>query len=209
MRNFCTATPRAAQYRTTMTQPYVYWTLDTPLVTIIGLYSNVEGSLDPRSGSDQQNWLTAQLQAAPTDKRLFVTVHHPCYSLDVLHGGSPDILVALDGAMVAANRRPDAIISGHVHNYQRFSRQVDGAPLPYVVAGAGGYANDARHMHQIQAIGSTLPYETTHPDVQLENYQQDEPGFLRVTVTDTQTTFEYFSVPFNGTPPSLFESVTV
>jgi hypothetical protein len=206
MRNFCDTTPRPAQYRTTMTQPYVYWTLDTPVVTIVGLYSNVEGSLDPRGGSDQESWLTAQLQSAPIEKKLLVTVHHPCYSLDVPHGGSPDVLVALDSAIVAAGRGPDAIVSGHVHNYQRFSRKVDGGVLPYVVAGAGGYANTAAEMHKIQDIGTERPFHTTHPDVALENDNEAEPGFLRVTVTDASLTFEYFVVPFDGTAPGLFET---
>jgi len=122
MRNFCDDAPSAVPYRTTMTQPYVYWTLDTPVLTIIGLFSNVEGSLDPRGRSDQQNWLTAELQAAPTNKKLLIAVHHPCYSLDSVHGGCPDILTAIDSAIVASNRRPDAVLAGHVHNYQRFSR---------------------------------------------------------------------------------------
>ncbi len=48
MQNFCA--PQAdhiySPYRATMTQPYVYWTLQAALITIIGLYSKVEGSLD-------------------------------------------------------------------------------------------------------------------------------------------------------------------
>ena len=47
-----------------MTQPYVYWTLDTPLVNIIGLYSNVDGTLDGRGRGDQQAWFESQLAAA-------------------------------------------------------------------------------------------------------------------------------------------------
>jgi hypothetical protein len=88
MRNFCDQSPTAVPYRTTMTQQYVYWTLDTPIVTIIGLYSNVEGSLDPRGRADQQNWLTRELLAAPTEKRLLLCAHHPCYSLDSVHGAA-------------------------------------------------------------------------------------------------------------------------
>jgi Calcineurin-like phosphoesterase len=209
LRNFCDATPSAVPYRTTMTQPYVYWTLDTPVLTIVGLYSNVEGSLDPRGRSDQQNWLTAELQAAPTDKKLLVTVHHPCYSLDKVHGGCPDILTALDSAIVASNRRPDAILSGHVHNYQRFSRAIDDTRMPYIVAGAGGYANTPQAMHRLQAIDDARPYQTTHPDVRLESDNQEQPGYLLVTATDKELTFEYFIVPFDASAPSSFDSLTV
>ncbi len=46
LRNFCTSTPAPSpdalgSARTTMTQPGVYFTLDAPFVSIIGLYSNV------------------------------------------------------------------------------------------------------------------------------------------------------------------------
>src|SRR5258708_6246179 len=148
--NFCAAAPsHASPYRMSMTQPYPYWTLEAPFVTIIGLYSNVEGSLHARGRSDQQHYLENQLSAADKSKKLLITVHHPPFSLDSVHGGCPDILNALDRAFAVTNRMPDAVVSGHVHNYQRFSRKVKGASIPYVVAGAGGDANNHRNMHQL------------------------------------------------------------
>jgi len=212
--NFCDSVPRhASPYRMSMTQPYPYWTLDTPFVTIIGLYSNVEGSLDARGRSDQQFYLEAQMKAVPAKKKLLITVHHPPYSLDSAHGGCPDILDALNLAVEHTGRQPDAVLSGHVHNYQRFSRVVGNRKIPYVIAGAGGYANDARSMHKLQkaltAPPVKLPYTTTEAGVALENYQQTEPGFMRITATATKLTFEYFIVPFDSsTPPSLFETFT-
>jgi len=223
--NFCDTTSRlVSPYRMSMTQPYPYWTLEAPFLTIVGLYSNVEGSLDARGRSDQQAFLEAQLRAADPDKKLMVTVHHPPYSLDSVHGGCPDILNALDRAVAAAGRLPDVIVSGHVHNYQRFSRKLKDPKtgqtrtIPYVVAGAGGYANDTRAMHKLQtALGLSgpkpahkPPVKTTIAGVQLENFNQDEPGFLRVTVSKKQILFEYFLVPFAGgaNATTLFESFT-
>jgi hypothetical protein len=203
MENFCaqqavTVTP----YRMTMTQPYCYWTMDAPFVTIIGLYSNVEGSLDARGRMDQQHYLNTQMQAADPQKKLILTIHHPPYSLDSAHGGTPDILNAIDQAVQASGRTPDAVLSGHVHNYQRFSRLVGTKKIPYVVAGAGGYANDAGSMHKLQTQLTTppvnLPYETTVAGVALEAYEQEQSGFLRITATARQLTFEYFRVPFGG-----------
>ena len=56
MRNFCdTISNHDSPYRPTMTQPYVYWTLNTPFATIVGLYSNVDGTLDARGTSEQLN----------------------------------------------------------------------------------------------------------------------------------------------------------
>ncbi len=209
IRNFCDSTSRETAYRPTMTQPYVYWTLDAPLVTIVGLYSNVEGSLDARGRADQQQWLSAELTSAPADKKLLIAVHHPCYSLDTLHGGCPDVLSAIDSAIVASNRRPDAILSGHVHNYQRFSREIDGVRVPYIVAGAGGYASTLKAIHKLQPIGNKRPFQTTHADVRLESANDADPGFLLVTVTSTNITFEYFLVPFDESPPASFDKVTV
>lgn len=211
MQNFCDTTPQhVTPYRMSMTQPYVYWTLLAPFVTIIGLYSNIDGSLDARGRNDQQQYLNQQMASAPAGAKLLIAVHHPCFSLDSVHGGCPDILTAIDSAIAASGRTPDAVLSGHVHNYQRFSRQIKGKTVPYLVAGAGGYANDARSMHKLQTgvAGKPLPFQTTLSDVQLEQYKQDEPGFLRITATASQLQFDYFIVPFDGSAPTLFDTVT-
>lgn len=212
MQNFCDTTPQhVTPYRMSMTQPYVYWTLLAPFVTIIGLYSNIDGSLDARGRNDQQQYLNQQMKSAPADSKLLIAVHHPCFSLDSAHGGCPDILTAIDSAIAASGRAPDAVLSGHVHNYQRFSRQLKGKTVPYLVAGAGGYANDARSMHRLQngIAGQRLPFQTTLPDVQLEQYKQDEPGFLRITAAAGGLQFDYFIVPFDGSAPTQFDSLTV
>jgi hypothetical protein len=207
--NFCASQPEHLDtYRETMTQPYVYWTLETSLATIIGLYSNVDGSLDGRGTNEQQRWFEGQLSKAPADKCLILAVHHPPYSLDAEHGGSPAILAALERAANVSGRWPDAVFSGHVHNYQRFTRSLDGRKIPFVVAGAGGYANSRKLMHQLQLdkdgnpIPPDRPFQTTHEDVVLNHYEEESPGFLRITV-DVQTLFgEYFTVPFDDAPPS-------
>jgi hypothetical protein len=212
LENFCaTQAEHVTPYRMSMTQPYVYWTLDAPFVTIIGLYSNVEGSLDARGRNDQQQYLETQMKSAPADKKLLITVHHPPYSLDASHGGTPEILTAIDRAISSSNRVPDAVLTGHVHNYQRFARKIKDRTIPYIVAGAGGYANDARSMHKLQKTVATakLPFQTTQKDVQLIKFEQEQPGFMRITVDAKHLTIEYFIVPFDGTAPSLFDSVVV
>ena len=209
MQNFCAPQPEhVSPYRQAMTQPWPYWTFNAPFVTIIGLYSNVEGSLDARGRSDQQYYLETQLAAAPKDKKLLLTVHHPPYSLDSAHGGCPDILNALDQAVAKTGRVPDAVLSGHVHNYQRFSRLVNGTKIPYVIAGAGGYANDQRSMHKLQKNlqGKKPPIKTTVQGVVLENYQDEQPGFLRITIDAKKLAFEYFTVNFGSDTPVLFEA---
>ncbi len=83
MQNFCDSAPHhVSPYRMSMTQPYVYWTLDAPFVTIIGLYSNVDGSLDARGRADQQEFLEQQMKSASKETKLLIAVHHPPFSLD-------------------------------------------------------------------------------------------------------------------------------
>ncbi len=209
MENFCDTQPQNTDFphRPTMTQPYVYWTLDAPFATIIGLYSNVDGLLDARGRNEQQGWLEQQLRDAATDKCLLVTVHHPPYSLDWFHGGNPDILSALDEAFQHANRFPHAIFSAHVHSYQRFTRKLADQEIPYFVAGAGGFANAAKSLHALQkdpatgaAISTSTPFQTTEPGVTLRAYDETNAGFLRVTIDANKLVAEYYSVPFPGGP---------
>src|ERR1700739_2424045 len=72
LRNFCAPKPvklpeSGESNRTAMTQPNVYWTLLTPLVNIIGLYSNVPegGEIKP----PQTDWLGGRLKVPPTARR--------------------------------------------------------------------------------------------------------------------------------------------
>ena len=213
-RNFCDSAPHhASPYRDTMTQPYIYWTLDTPLATFVGLYSNIDGSLDAHDKGPQEAWLTEQLKSASTSKALVVAVHHSPYSLDEFHGGYPEILQSLDNSIADSKRIPNIVLSGHVHNYQRFSRKISGREIPYIIAGAGGYAHTLRAMHRMQTNNGRqihTPFKTTHSDLMLMKFNQTDPGFLRITVTANDLTADYFTVPFTGPADgNPFDSVTV
>jgi len=197
MRNFCAReagyTPEVGDaYRQAMTQPNTYWTLEAPFVTIIGLYTNVPegGQMD----STQIQWFHEELRNAPTDKALIVAMHHPIYSLDNHHSGSAYMEGKLDEAMKSTGRIPDAVFAGHVHNYQRFTHQLGGREVPYVVAGAGGYWN----LHYI-AKGPNGPVETPLQfpgrELTLETYVDDRHGYLLLEVTPTTMTGRYFTVP--------------
>jgi Calcineurin-like phosphoesterase len=154
--NFCAPYPHLlpeAQevQRDAMTQPNVYWTLVAPLVTIVGLYTNVpEGG---RLDEDQIDWLQGELSDAAKDRAVLVALHHPVYSADAHHGGSARMGEVLDAAIKASGRTPDLILTAHVHNYQRFTRMLDDREIPYIVAGAGGYW----HLHYIHGQGRPGP----------------------------------------------------
>jgi hypothetical protein len=217
--NFCAPqrTP-ISTYRDAMTQPYVYWTLQAPFVTIIGLYGNVDGTLDGQGTVAQQQWLTAQLQNADPSTCIIVAVHQPPYSLDGTHGGYPPIVDAIDLAASQAGVWPHAVFSGHVHDYQRFTRTVSVGgkerAIPYLVAGAGGYANTPRQLHKLNRNAAKdpvpCPSPTSDPAVGLRGYDEIAAGFLRVNVTSTLLTAEYFTVPFAAPVPTTpFDAVTL
>jgi hypothetical protein len=215
MQNFCAPSPQFLfKHRATMTQPYVYWTLETPLATIIGLYSNVDGLLDGPGTFEQQRWLAQQMKDAPTDRALIIAVHHAPYSLDTSHGGYGDIGDALDRAFNAVGRMPHLVLSGHVHDYQRFTRTIGDSVIPYVVAGAGGYADSARALHTIAKDPSTgekiaVPFRTSLPGVTLTAYNDTEPGFLRLKVSEADITCEYYTTDFQDNPQGVRDSFTV
>jgi hypothetical protein len=198
MANFCSTTPVHSPdardvERLTMTQPYVYWTLLTPVLTIVGVYSNVPegGEVD----ATQAAWLAGELHDAPANLPVAVALHHPVYSADAFHGGSQAMGTLIDTASATAGRGPDIVFTGHVHNYQRFSRNRDGREVPYVVVGAGGYW----HLHAMakDADGNplTLPWTDPTTGVVLHSYCDDRHGYLRVDATATSLTGTYLSVP--------------
>ncbi|HVV56524.1 MAG TPA: metallophosphoesterase [Mucilaginibacter sp.] len=167
--------------RKTNTQPHVYWVLETPLADIIGLYSNVPkfGNIQP----DQKQWFVEALKtSAATQKAIIVCVHHSPYSADINHGSSIHMMAVLDGAFREANVLPDLVMSGHVHNYQRFSKQYPkGISVPYIVAGSGGYAD----LHPLADPGdSDFPDDSCLFDgVELQNYCDDAHGFLKICLS--------------------------
>ncbi len=160
--------------RATMSLPNVYFTLDCPYVTIIGMYTNVPegGSID----SIQQQWLTNEFATAPTDKALILALHHPVYSFDDHHSGSARMADAVQHAINDSRRVPNLVLTGHVHNYQRIEKDlVDDGPTPFFVLGHGGYW----HMHGMSAAaGHTDP--DTRAKLVFEEHKRH--GYLTVTV---------------------------
>jgi hypothetical protein len=199
MANFCdsqpnipAADPQLEFGRHTQTLPYPEWTLDLQTVTIIAMYSNV-----PSGGyfeQEQIDRLTQELQAADAGKPVIVALHHPPYSIDAHHGGSQHMGDALDQAFNSSGRVPDLVLSGHVHDYQRFTRSIGGKSLPYIVSGAGGYYN----LHQL--AGGAAPGDKVAADVTFEFGDASQYGFLKLTVTGVQISGEYVGVK-PGTMP--------
>jgi Calcineurin-like phosphoesterase len=159
MTNFCSASPDPSPdaptiARSVMTQPAVYFTLDAPFVSMIGLYSNVldtgGGIISSQGGkyplvNDQLDFLTSELKRLAPDRQagkraIIIAVHHPPLSCDAKTGGSAGLMQDIDACCKSAGQWPDMVLSGHAHLYQRFTRTVNGRQVPYIVSGSGGYA---------------------------------------------------------------------
>jgi predicted phosphodiesterase len=163
LRNFCANAPGPSPdapsiSRTTMTQPGVYFTLDAPFVSIIGLYSNVLenlGVISSQTGhfalpDDQLTFLGNELARLKADRTalkraIVLAMHHPPITFDATHSNSSIMANEIDAVCQAAGLWPDIILSGHAHLYQRFSRSLGGRSIPYITAGSGGHlAHGAR-----------------------------------------------------------------
>jgi hypothetical protein len=185
--------------RTQMDLPNVYWTFTTPFATIIGLFSNVSET-EAELHQDQIDWFQGELQAADPDKALIVTIHHPPFSGDDEHSGSTVSEHVLFESFAATKRYPHLVLSGHVHNYQRFTVHQDGMDIPFVVSGNGGYSKLGK-LHKLDGQWPEAPMALTDT-LTLEQYDQDRFGFMRFEVSKDQIVGIYTSAFFeqNETP---------
>jgi len=213
--NFCAKEPQLSSEagdsgRDAMTQPNVYWTLETQFATFIGLYTNV-----PEGGwmdNDQIAWFQSELSSAPQNKALIVSCHHPIYSADTYHSGSAYMGNIIDQAIQASGRIPDAVFTGHVHNYQRFTRSYSGRQIPYIVAGGGGYW----HLHTMMTVNGgeiQTPYPVPDEDATLESYCANRHSYMVVEVDGQTLKGQSFSVPRLqeswSAPAQLIDSFTL
>ncbi|WP_242691559.1 metallophosphoesterase family protein [Desertivirga arenae] len=175
---------------TSMIQPNVFWTLETPVANFIGLQSNV-----PKFGiitEEQKAWFVEELKLAATqrpEKAIIVCIHHAPYSADINHGASLKMIEVLESSFAEAQVKPDVVFSGHVHNYQRFEKEYeDGEKTSFIVAGGGGYDQ----LHSI-VNRDDENFTADHPffeGVRLINYCDSQHGFLKVKVERTEAGIE-------------------
>lgn len=104
---------------------------------LVALNSNCT-VVDCAAGSDQEQWLRAELAAHPAACTL-VYWHHPRFSSG-LHGSDPALA---DLYRAADEGGADVVLSGHDHHYERFAPQdADGNATPdgprQFVVGTGG-----------------------------------------------------------------------
>ncbi len=230
-------TPEAGELvRTAQIQPGVYFTFEAPFVRILCLYSNTledpgvisdEGGAYPYLGQTQLIYLKAALQRIEQEKfagAILIAVHHPPYvaltqvagdnnpSVAGQHGGSPEMLKDIDAVCAATGVWPHAVLSGHAHNYQRFTRTQDGRQTPFIVAGNGGHAIarlTKKGMPALRTPANQDELSNGTDQIVFENYDDQDFGYMRLVVNQQQLRIEYHPASDGATAKTPDDSVTV
>jgi hypothetical protein len=229
LENFCAEsflhTPEAGGLdRTAMIQPGVYFTFEAPFVRIVCLYSNTledPGVISSEGGKwadltdVQLAFLEAALKRVKSEKfagALIIAMHHPAYTWGASHNGSPEMLKEMDNICAATGVWPHAVLSGHAHNYQRFTRHTGAMQIPYVIGGNGGHAKAPLRQAGGGQIRTpvVIPALSLGPDsVTFENYDCLDYGYLRISVDAKQLRIEYHCSSDSSAAKSPSDFVTV
>jgi hypothetical protein len=227
LQNFCATefevTPEAGGLsRTAQIEPGVFFTFEAPFLRILALYSNVLENPGVMASTEVGDAQLGYLEAALTRSKdfpgaLIIAHHHPVYSVSAGHAGSEDMQAQIDQICNQTGVWPHAVLSGHAHNYQRFTRINKAMETPYIIAGNGGHA--LARLKRERDVGGPPPaapsaeggvsrYATpyraptvlrtargTKDILRLENYDDRHFGYLRIVVTSKQLRIEYHPAP--------------
>lgn len=252
IRNFCSKTgpnivkDAGSLHRTAMTLPGVYFALEAPFVRIIGLFSNAledPGVISSQKGQSAQwpgvpdyqlSFLTAQLRNIKAEHyagAILLAVHHPPFVYwpppqvngAGSHVGNTPMLREIDTICQTEGVYPHAVISGHAHNYQRFTRRISfqGASysVPFIVVGDSGHNvlplvwSRGGVRPPTPAPGSRVDHLDLNPAVRsngltIDQFDEQHYGYLRVTVDTRKLTIDFHPVG-NVSPPAKADTVIV
>jgi hypothetical protein len=183
---------------------------------------STEGGKYPYLTDVQLTYLKTALARVKSEKfagALLIAVHHPPYVAITKqgqtagsHGSSTRMLQDIDAACSAAGVWPHALLCGHAHNYQRFTRIKSGRETPFIVAGGGGHA-----VNPLTKKGDpTLRVPMKQPglsngtdQVVFESYDDQDFGYLRVIADPKQLRIEYHPATDGAAAKTPDDSVTV
>ena len=182
----------------------------------------------------QLDFLTAQLQQIKSSNyqgAVIIAVHHPPFTYSPQdaksgggrHYGSPIMLSEIDAICQQTGVYPHAVISGHAHNYQRYTRKLNfggkNYSVPFMICGDSGHNVSALTKN---TFGKKIPEPGNNVDVSymdtsttvktagltLNRHDQTNSGFLRVSVTAQKLAITFNPVSRTGAdvPP---DTVTV
>jgi hypothetical protein len=231
LRNFCNTdfviTPEAGGLsRTAQIQPGVFFTLEAPFVRVLAIYSNTledPGVIsDPNTGDSQLKYLRAALMRIKKEKfkgAVLIVNHHPPFTgsgsgTAGRHGGSPDMLAQIDKICSDTGVWPHAFLSGHAHNYQRFTRtRSDGTEIPYIVCGNMGHnamaLNRSGSPPRVPQIIQKAQGKVDQVTFERYDAANGHFGYLRIVVNDTQLRIEYHPAQKSVEEKAPDDSVTI
>jgi hypothetical protein len=258
-RNFCAESPvitpeAGSLHRTAMIQPGVYFTLDAPFVRIIGLFSNAledpgvisekkddKGDTWPGLSNIQLEFLEAQLKKIKAESykgAVVLATHHPAFSYAPLpkesgvggnHGCSTVMMEQIDEICTRVGVYPHAFLSGHAHNYQRYTRimpfKINGKDeeinVPFIVCGDGGH-NVSRLVRSHKgepaeepSSGADVAYldggkaKMKVKHLILAKYDDQNYGYLRIYVDKDYLKIGFHQVGARSLMQSRYDMVTV
>jgi hypothetical protein len=172
----------------------------------------------------QLAYFTAQLQqikASNYQGAVIIAVHHPPFTYSPQKGGSgggkhygsPVMLSEIDAICQQTGVYPHAVISGHAHNYQRYTRNLtfNGKKfsVPFVICGDSGHnvspLTSSTFGKNVPEPGDNLnvSYMDTSSvfkgtTLTLNRHDQQNSGYLRVNVTAKQLTITFNPVTKTG-----------
>ena len=195
---------------------------------------NTEIKTWPAVPDYQLAFLTAQLQKIKDTNyqgAVIVAVHHPPFSYGVQgagssganHYGSPLMLAEIDAICDQTGVYPHAIISGHAHNYQRYTRKLtfhgQKYSVPFIICGDSGHninsLVDSRYSPKppepgdnvdVSYMDASSRFQST--SLMLNRHDQTNYGYLKCTVTASKVTISFNGVPKKGPSPKP-DTVTI
>ncbi len=94
-----------------------------------------------------------------------------------------------DAIRYAGGFAPHAVLSGHAHNYQRFTRLVGGKEIPFIIAGNGGH--NVSPIKRTSGGASAIRTPVKEGDHVFEKYFDKYYGYLRIVVTSNLMSIEF------------------
>ena len=134
------------------------------------------------------------------------------------------MLREIDGICKDSGIYPHAFLSGHAHNYQRFTRKIHfgtkDMDVPFIVCGNGGHnvnpivTAKKGQPSQEPDFGTRVDYLESKPAVEalrllLAKYDDHNYGYLRITVDKRHLAIGFHHVQSGNVQQSRFDMVTV
>jgi hypothetical protein len=168
----------------------------------------------PELSDVQLTFLTAALTRVKQQSysgALIIAVHHPPYAFST--GTSSIVMLKeIDAICKQTGVWPHAVLSGHAHNYQRFTRAIGTRQIPFIVCGNGGHGLTTISGGNAIRTPVSMPV-FSQPEVgdtvTFESYDDKQYGYLRIIADPTQLRIEYHPASDGGTTKTPDDSVTV